>query len=223
MSDVKEGPNLPQALLVKRYVGSSVSKLQNMYVGGVPAARAQLALLRRQDPATNTGVLETLSLSFADLPTGIIGRGDDASAAEKAVAAAFVLYANHQQSKSSPMHVAGIGLGTAVRRLANPSDADSREKPVMRRFQALASSTGIEGIMYHLRGLVQQFRAADIPLDYAKLSQDLLRLQRPSTATSVRLGWARDLARADKKHDGASATGGAEAQSRQTSDNPQEK
>lgn len=179
----------------RSYAGQVISGLQATYREGAPTSRATMAQLRRLDPATDEGVLEAISIAFTDPPEHILGKGDSASREEIAVASALVLYSIHQQSKSQPMHVPGVGLGAAVRKLANPGDADSREKPVMRRFQSLNTATDITEILHHLRGLIQQFRANDVPLDYSQLTRDLLRLQQPQAATSVRLGWARDLSR----------------------------
>ena len=206
MTEKPESDREPRPRNAQGYAGQVVSQLQGTYQSGVPSARATMAQLRRLDPATDEGVLEAMSIAFTDPPEEILGRGDNASREEIAVASALVLYSIHQQSKSQPMHVPGVGLGAAVRRLANPGDADSREKPVMRRFQSLNTATDIKEILYHLRGLVQQFRANDVPLDYSRLTRDLLRLQQPRSVTSVRLGWARDLSRTPKRdEDGPAA------------------
>lgn len=188
------------------YAAQVISQLQGTYQSGLPSTRATMAQLRRLDPATDQGVLEVMSIAFQDPPAHILGRGDNASREEIAVASALVLYAIHQQSKSQPMHVPGVGLGAAVHKLANPNDADSREKPVMRRFQSLNTATNIKEILYHMRGLVQQFRANDVPLDYSRLTRDLLRLQQPQAVTSVRLGWARDLSRTGNRKEDVAAS-----------------
>ncbi len=46
-----------------------------------------------------------------------------------------------------------------------------------------------------MRGLITQFRAEEIPLEYGQLAQDLRRLQNPRTAPGVRLQWGRDYHR----------------------------
>ncbi|RGE19820.1 type I-E CRISPR-associated protein Cse2/CasB [Leucobacter sp. wl10] len=183
---------------LERYAGTRVSGLQNRYRDGVPAAKATLAQLRRCDPATSEGVLEAWESVFSGAPQELIGHGDSPTRAENALAAALHLYAVHQQSKQDPMHVAGTGLGAAIRRLANPGEPDSRERPTMRRYHALSTATEPAEILHHLRGLIRQLRDAGIPLDYATLASDIYFLGSPATRTQVRLTWARDLMRKPK-------------------------
>ena len=49
--------------------------------------------------------------------------------------------------------------------------------------------------MHYARQLVQQLRAASIPLDYGLLAQQLYDLQNPYRADAVRLSWGRAFAR----------------------------
>ncbi len=101
--------------------------------------------------------------------------------------AALTLYAIHQQSKVRPMHVTGIGLGTAMRTL-RLSDKFSQDA-VDRRFAAAATATSFREVCLHLRGLVTQLRTIDQPLDYTRLYRDLIRWQNPEQVASVRRVW----------------------------------
>lgn len=189
---------LSRSIELRRYAATTVNKLQGPYLKGEPSARASLAKLRRADVPSSDGVLDVMTIAFEEPPEMLIGRGDKPSRAETALASALGLYATHQQSKMEPMHVSGMGLGNAVARLANPTDAASRERPVMRRFQSLNTATEMREIMHHLRGLVSQFRSEGIPLDYAALASDLYLLQQPQRRTGVRLKWAREMMRRPK-------------------------
>ncbi len=58
----------------------------------------------------------------------------------------------------------------------------------------------------HARGLVTQFRAAPIPLDYGQFAVDLLDWQDPTRRTGVRLRWGRDYYRAEHATENPSTT-----------------
>lgn len=191
----------PRWRLLRDYAGQRVARLQGRYLQGVPAAKAELAQLRNVDPIRDHGVLAAWESVFVDAPEPLIGHGDEPTREERILVTAMHLYGTHQQSKSEPMHVAGQGLGKALRRLANPTKADSREKPVMRRYHALTTATELPEMLHHLRGLISQMRSGGIPLDYAQLALDLYLLMRESTRTGVRLSWARDLSRPAKRSD----------------------
>ncbi len=182
---------------LRSHVAKHVSQMQKRYLAKDPRARATLAELRRANPSSDEGILRALTIGFQEVPASLVGYGDKPSRAESAIAISLILYATHQQSLSEVAHQAGWGLGRAVRKLANPSEGDTREKPVMRRFNALATSTSLDEATVHLRGLITQFRNEKIPLDYGRLAEDLYWLQSPQSRTRVRLGWARDLARID--------------------------
>lgn len=186
---------------VSAFAQQRLSKLQGGYLKDTSAAKAELARLRSIDPSNDARVIDAWATTFAEAPAELIGHGDKPLDTERAIATALHLYAVHQQSRGEAMHKKGEGLGRAVRKLARPDDPDSREKPVMRRFQSLISATDRDEIMRHLRSLVQQFRAEGIPLDYAKLAQELYFLASPGTRTRVRLTWARDVTRPLKKDD----------------------
>lgn len=185
----------PIGSVLNRYAAQQIAGLQHAYLRGDPGARSRLAQLRRCDPVDDEQLLQAWEAAFEDPPVALIGAGDAPSMPERALVSALHLYAVHQQSKSARMHVGGVGLGAAIKRLANPGDAASQEKPVMRRYHALSTATEFGEAMHHLRGLVSRFRAEDIPLDYARLATDLFFLSMPATRTSVRLAWARDLVR----------------------------
>ncbi|QIM15754.1 type I-E CRISPR-associated protein Cse2/CasB [Leucobacter insecticola] len=193
---------------INSFTQRRVMTLQGGYRNDSSAAKAELARLRSADPSSDERVIDAWATSFTDAPEELIGRGDKPSDAEYAIATALHLYAVHQQSQSDAMHKNGEGLGRAVRRLARVDDLESREKPVMRRFQSLTSATDRAEIVRHLRSLVQQFRSEGVPLDYAKLATDLYFLAQPNSRTSVRLAWARDVTRPIKQETTSPETSG---------------
>lgn len=192
---------LTPSALISSYMDKKLHRLQQGYLRRTPTAKADLAMLRNIDPANDEQLVMAWESAFDDAPAQLMGRGDAPTATERVVVSGLHLYAVHQQSLAIPMHELGRGLGTAIRTLANPTDSDNREKPVMRRYHSLSSATEYAEIMHHLRGLVSQFRAAKIPLDYAQLTRDLYLLLNPETRTRVRLAWARDLTRKSRPSD----------------------
>jgi CRISPR system Cascade subunit CasB len=182
-----------------------VAALQRDVLGDRSSAVAKMARLRR-----SAGSEARFSAAWDDvlvgMPTELMGRGDDPAATERAAFHALALYARHQQSRPRPMHQQGVGLGRSVHRLAL-SIGD--EDPVLRRFHALGTAESFAEVVYHLRGLIGQLRAADIGLDYGSLARDLLNLQDPRRSGSVRLRWSRDYyrSRANAESDSASGQG----------------
>lgn len=195
----KEWVRLPRTELGK-FVSRRADTLQRDYLNDAAAAKAALSELRRAVGRSVGADPVAWGVVFDGFPQALIGKTDDPSRSEVAAYASLGLLAIHLQSATRPVHVAGVGLGAAVRHLATPSDGADREKAVMRRFQALGTADVLEEVLHHARGLVQQFRhppggAAPIGLDYGLLAEDLVDLQVPARRDAVRLRWARDLYR----------------------------
>lgn len=109
----------------------------------------------------------------------------------------MTLFALHQQSvHDEGVHRAGVSFGCAVGQLiARHGGFDEQESaPLLRRFQALVTAASFREVSHHARGFVTLFRRERIPLDYGRLTDDLVALQ-GSRASSVRLAWGRDLHR----------------------------
>lgn len=179
------------------FIGRKITQIQERFLADDPRARGDLARLRRTIGKPVGADAETWPVVFKGFPNVLLGRGDAPSPYETAAHLALGLFAQHMQSASRPMHRPGMGLGRAVRQLANPADSESREKPVMRRFQALGTASSLSEAVYHARSMIQQLRGEEIALDYVRLAQDFVDLQNPRTADAVRLRWARDLYRTD--------------------------
>jgi len=185
---------------LRDHVTARVEALQRAYVdprhGQNSWATGALACLRRavgDEPGRDPAVWE---LVYDGIPARLVGGEDPrrsgeivVSTAERAVHASLTLYAVHQQSQRVGMHRRDVGLGTAVRRLALATGAESA---VLRRFHALGTAQSLTEVLHHARGLLTQLRAAAIPLDHGRLAVDLDRLQRTGHADRVRLQWGRD-------------------------------
>ncbi len=179
--------------VVRSFVARTIHDLQ----GGVLANRSEkvaaLARLRRAVGKPPGSVFEVLPYTTgADLAPG--NAPDEPTAAETAAHLAMTLYAVHQQGQAMPMHRTGpkYGLGRAVRRLVPDAEVPERH-PVLRRFQALGTSTTLDELAHHARGLVQQLRGQSLPLDYGLLAGQFWRWQRPGGPQRVRLVWGRDF------------------------------
>ncbi|MFF3275933.1 type I-E CRISPR-associated protein Cse2/CasB [Streptomyces chrestomyceticus] len=138
-------------------------------------------------------------------------------AEEDAVHVAVTLWALHQQSvRDAAMYEPGWSLGRAVRALARsggvssstpnsesePDRNQARSAPRMedelnetlrKRFVRIGTSTSFDMLTVRLREVVLLLRPARIPLDYARLADQLCRWQNEEQRASVRRTWGREL------------------------------
>mgnify|MGYP004484132873 FL=1 len=181
-------------------VGDYVSRRLNEYSRNANEGyvRAHLAQLRRGIGRIPGDAPEIWGILFADMPEEMMSRNGKPTKEEWAVYTALTLYALHQQSRDvreENMHRRNIRLGQAVAGLVKSED--DRER-VARRFNAFATAGDMQEAAYHLRGLIQLLRAANIPLDYVRLAQELYLFQDPDEAPKVRLKWGQDFYRMKK-------------------------
>ncbi|WP_328965728.1 type I-E CRISPR-associated protein Cse2/CasB [Streptomyces virginiae] len=116
----------------------------------------------------------------------------EALRAERAAHVAVTLWALHQQSqRAKPMHIAdGPSMGTAVRRLMSGTDSD---EPIRKRLVRAGTATTLDVMAQRLRDLVVLLRAAEVPLDYGLLAEQLDQWQKPGGASRVRQTWGRSF------------------------------
>ena len=176
---------------IKTFVWRKIEQMGG--VGTQQQSKAMLAKLRRGIGKEPGSMPELWGLMMDGMPSELMGKGDEASFAERAVYAALTLFALHQQGKEWCVSESNMMLGVAVRKLAN-QDKD-RESAIMRRFNTTATANSISEFSHHLRGLIQIMKAKNIKLDYPELASDLYRFQFPTQRDSVRLRWGRDYYR----------------------------
>lgn len=188
--------------LVATHVGWVVNRLQGGYLPSgsrtnrTSEAARWLAVLRRADASRPAADPRVWEMTLAEIPEELLSDGAEPSAAERAIHAALVTYAGHQQSRPTPMHVPGRSLGRAAGELARRGSTEGElSTAVLRRFQAVGTATGASQRLYHLRSLVSLLRREQIPLDYARLAADLYWLETGRGVDGVRMRWGRDLHR----------------------------
>jgi CRISPR system Cascade subunit CasB len=186
--------------LLLEFVTTRVLALQNAYLRGGSGAAAPLAVLRRA-LGTEPGADPAVWAYTLGLPEQLAGRGDEASPAERAVHYSLTLFALHQQSQPLGMQRRGQSIGTSARQLGR---AINNEDAVRRRFTALGTASSLSEATTHARGLISQFKASKIALDYGLLAVDFFKLQDPRFADGVRLAWGRDYYRVQREDHDAS-------------------
>lgn len=154
--------------------------------------KAALANLRRGIGRVPGELPELWGGFLQDMPPEFFSRSGEPTAAEWAVYLSLTLFALHQQSQEKPMCADGVGIGQAVRRLADKQREDPQESGAFKRFNALITADSMEEVSHHLRGLVQFLRREGLPLDYPQLAFDLFELQFPNSAPRVKLRWGQD-------------------------------
>ncbi len=188
------------AEILRDEVDRRIGELQRTYLDSNDRenseSTATLARLRRCDPGAVGAEPMVWEITLGDLPDEL--RRDDISrTTEQAIHAALVLYATHQQSNQTPVHVIGARLGGAVRRLAEARGHNGEpDESSIRRLHQVVLANDAPGRLYHLRGLITLLRseAEPIPLDYAQLAVDLWRLFDPKQDSEhVVARWGRDL------------------------------
>ena len=165
-----------------------------------PSARALRAQLRGALSREAGSVPELWDLTLDDRPGYL---GDEPTRGERAVHGALTLWALHQGSNTRPMHDTSDrprSFASAIRVVAEGQKGQSGDKcaeetPIYRRFSAAVQAPTFEGLLVHLRSLISQLEAAEIPCDYAQLAADLFTWQDPRHRTSVMRNWGRQFAR----------------------------
>ena len=139
----------------------------------------------------------TWDLIFGGLPENLMSKGNEPTAAEKAINAALTLFSVHQQGKSldNPMSKQGESFASAVRKLAKDEDELKRIK---RRFDQVCTAKSLEELTHHSRGIIQLLKREDLAFDYPKYAKDLYFFQFPRSRDRVLLRWGQDFYRVVK-------------------------
>jgi CRISPR system Cascade subunit CasB len=152
--------------------------------------RKTLANLRKAAGCPPGGAPNVWRETLSELPSPFQGDKYEPTYTEWAAHIALTVYALHQQGQGDLMHVEGVSLGTAMRRLVRDADDEPRVKS---RFDRAAMAGDITALAYWLRGLVQILRSESVKLDYSLLAEDLYWFQFPERRSAVRLRWGRDF------------------------------
>lgn len=191
-----------------RHVSGVVTRLQAGYVrigearptshsvGALATLRRGLGSAAGADTAAWAIVLDGFPETLMGPSRGLISA---ATNAERAAFAAITTWAVHQQGvQSQPMHVPGVGLGEATRRIARArarqDSAGGLDEQTIERMHRLALAHNEILRAQSLRALVTLMRGGRPPvgLDYGQLAADLF-LLRTRHADGVRLRWGRGL------------------------------
>jgi CRISPR system Cascade subunit CasB len=158
--------------------------------------RAILARLRQGVGKAPGSQPDLWDITMNNLPEELLSKSDKPTYGEWAVHTALTLFALHQQGKDLKkqcMYKDGNTLGVAARILIS-HDTDN-EEAVKKRFLVTAVSDSFERFSWLMRGMIQLLKAKNIPLDYARLTEDLYWYQFPNRRDSVRLKWGQDFYR----------------------------
>lgn len=100
----------------------------------------------------------------------------------------LTLFAVHQQSQNYFVHRKGVPFGKAIRALHSRFN----EAAVDRRFFAAVTATEVSEVAYHLRGLLRQTHASNVPpspFDYTRLWSDLASWGVPERRSQAQRRW----------------------------------
>lgn len=192
-----QAPPRPRDIL-RATAATRVAGLQTRALANVSEDVATLARLRRCDPGAVGAEPLVWEITLGSLPDLLTSTtSDEPTPAERALHAALVLYAVHQQSGDTPVHCPGIPFGEAVGRLARARAADEElDSAIVSRLRHAALASDFDGRLHHLRGLVQLMRAETpaIGFDYSLLATDLWQLaDARQDPNPVLLRWGRGL------------------------------
>ena len=173
--------------MVYRYTASKIEYLHSIADTG--RGKGYLAELRH-GIGKKPGELPSLWWLIFDRIDEELKGSKCASNAEWAVYTALTLYSLHQQGNDRFMYEKGYTLGRAAYHIANSNDDEER---VVNRLNLVVTSTTKEELAYQLKSIVQLLKGKSIPLDYAKLSEELYRFNYPEQAADIKLSWGRDF------------------------------
>ncbi|WP_405613225.1 type I-E CRISPR-associated protein Cse2/CasB [Streptomyces sp. NBC_00076] len=186
---------------VGQITGEIIAPLQQGYLKDQAHAVAALARLRRgagrkyEQVPDLWGLADTSPLHEKPQNGGRAPSEDELTRAEDAVHVALTLWALHQQSRGTAMHLRDrrekpTGLGAAVRGLM---PKDEITEPVRKRLVRAGTAPDLPSLAQRLRDLVLLLRGEDIALDYALLAEQLYRWQQPGGQDAVRRAWGRSF------------------------------
>ncbi len=156
--------------------------------------RAMLANLRRGIGKTPGEMPELWGIVLGGLNESLYGKNGEPSPAEWAVYLSLTMFALHQQGSADSVQQDHISLGNAAARLIDKSKNEDEERNrIMQRFGPVITASDMQELSHHLRGMIQIFKANNVPLDYVQLAGDLLDFQYEDSRRRVQLRWGEDF------------------------------
>ncbi|MEV0665547.1 type I-E CRISPR-associated protein Cse2/CasB [Actinomadura luteofluorescens] len=119
-----------------------------------------------------------------------LAQRDQVSVEQRAEHAALALYGLHQQSKTTSMHHPKWPLGRALNQLR--ASGRFSAQAVDARINAAATTTNSAALLMRLRGLIDQLRVINQPLDYDGLMQLIQDWHYEDGRRRARRRWAMD-------------------------------
>lgn len=183
---------------IEQFVSKKIYVLEQM--AGESAANTTYANLRRSVGKAPGEVPSVFGIVLRDMPEEFLSKDGEATKEEWACHIALTLYALHQQGnnpKNHPMNSTDnkLGMGTSMRNFVICETDQNAEQRMQQRLQMLSTAKDVAEISYHLRGIIQLFRANGIVCNYAKLAGDLYEMQFRDQETKVCLRWGQDFYR----------------------------
>ena len=206
-----------RASMTVKQVLRVVGKLEGQLSSGRKSdAMRALAVLRRGAGMPPGGSPEAWAVAFDECSEEILGQGERPSDEERTVYLMITLYACHRQGRQAPAHSGdGLSLGKAMRRVAEERD---RDKPTMpRSFASLMSASSYDEVEYHLRQSIARIKGLSCPLDYGRLTRQVLAFQNPYRRDGIRLQWSREYSMSGKSRDDGAGDGGGDETAMKTS------
>ena len=187
-----EKPVTSKFSLISKFMHEKLNYLQQH--SNLNSTKAALANMRRGIGKIPGDIPELWGMLFENLDDSMMSRNTEKGPSweEWALYISLTMFALHQQGKDIEkecMHKPEESLGKAIRKLVKDEESENR---VLRKFNVLATSIGMQEIQHHLRGIIQLLSANSVPLDYIKLAYDLYRWQTPDGPQQVRLQWGQD-------------------------------
>ena len=183
---------------IEQFVSKKIYVLEQM--AGESAANTTYANLRRSVGKAPGEVPSVFGIVLRDMPEEFLSKDGEATKEEWACHIALTLYALHQQGNNPQNHPMNstdnkLSMGASMRNFVICETDQNAEQRMQQRLQMLSTAKDVAEISYHLRGIIQLFRANGIVCNYAKLAGDLYEMQFRDQETKVCLRWGQDFYR----------------------------
>jgi len=194
-----EKPVTSKIDLISNFMREKLSYLQQH--SKMSSTKAALANMRRGVGKIPGDIPALWGMLFENLDDSMMSRNAEKGPSweEWSLYISLTIFAVHQQGKDLEkefMHKPGETIGKAIQKLVKDEESENR---VLRRFNVLATSVGMQEIQHHLRGIVQLLNTNSLPLDYIQLACDIYKWQTPDGPQKVRLIWGQDYYSSIKK------------------------